>query len=104
MAILKMLAKAGKLVSDREAHGSRRFIGRGDNASGAQALKATWEIHSKPVDVEDRWPVTGDVVEKDTTKISPEAAADYMRAVRDGDLEAADEATAAYCGAKHEAS
>lgn len=88
---LRVRASGTALVQDLEAFdaGVRRYIGRqldptqGEvykDAEGVQRRQAVFVPLDKPQEVP--------------------ARAEYVRAVRDGDLEAADQATAEYCGVK----
>lgn len=101
MGTLKVRARADRFVSDRLAAeaGVRRFVGRVFNPDAnpsrdAGALSKPFVVNEKkPFDHRAHFPRVGDVVEV-------EDCADYRKAVRCGDLLAADEQTAKLCRAK----
>src|SRR5690348_7889985 len=91
MQMLKFLSRGNAMVFDLDLHdvGVRRFIGRrhdktvgfaGKDENGNPTMSGGWPSTSKPQEV----PARGE----------------YMMACKDGDLWAADEATAKYCGVK----
>lgn len=81
---LKLKARGTALIVDHKAMsaGARRFIGRKHDATIGR--NGGWPPADKPAEVSN----------------TDEFAADYRRAVKHGDLWAADEATAEACGVK----
>lgn len=104
LATLKVRARANRMVVDHEAlaAGARRFVGRLYEPEHEARTPKALEAITKPVRIDEptaydhrpHWPRHPDgVVEKP-------ARAEYLLAVRRGDLLAADEATAKACGVK----
>jgi len=98
---LKVRARADRMVVDFEAmkSGARRFVGRQYTAEHPARTPKAMAAALSPVRIDEptaydhrsHWPRRQDTVEKP-------ARAEYMIAVKRGDLLAADDATAKLCG------
>jgi hypothetical protein len=105
MATLKVRARANRLILDLEAMaaGARRYVGRQyTHEHPERTAKAIDAATKEAVRVDEptlydhrsHWPRHPDSI------VSKPARPEYMRAVKNGDLLAADEATAKLCGVK----
>lgn len=104
IATLKVRARANRHIMDLEAMaaGARRYVGRAYNPEHPERTPKAMAAATSPVRIDEptaydhrpHWPRHPDgAVEKP-------ARAEYVQAVKRGDLLAADEATAKLCGVK----
>jgi hypothetical protein len=93
--ILKVVARAGRVVSDRHslAAGARRFVGRGHFPS----LTLTPDERVRMPSIVDQ---PGMIPARKLPFVEVHHHHDYVHALRHGDLVAFDEATAKACGVK----